>query len=58
MKKLVSLLLALSMALTLAACNGSRGKGAASGSDLTQKQIDRIVEKQLKEEAKAQNNNG
>ncbi len=52
-KRLISLLLALSLALTFAACDGRRGRGAATGSDLTQKQIDRLVEKAEKE-AKAQ----
>ena len=53
MKKPTALLLALLLALTLSACDGGRGKNASTGSDLTQKQIDRLVEQQLKEEAKA-----
>ena len=49
MKKLTVILLAL--ALTLSLCGCTRGRGASTGSDLTQAEIDRIVEEMEQAEA-------
>jgi len=53
MKKLTVILLTLALALSLAAC--TRGKGASTGSDLTQAEIDAIVEQMEREEAAVRN---
>ena len=52
MKKVTAIILALTLALSLCGC--TRGKGASTGSDLTQAEIDRIVEEM--EQAEAANN--
>ena len=49
MKKLTALLLALALALCLCGC--TRGRGASTGSDLTQAEIDHIVEEMERAEA-------
>jgi len=51
MKKLTVILLTIALALSLAGC--TRGKGAATAADLTQADIDRIVEQMENEEAAA-----
>ena len=53
MKKLFVIILTLALALGLAGC--TRGKGASTGSDLTQAEIDAIVEQMEQEQAAAQN---
>ena len=52
MKKLFVIILTLALALGLAGC--TRGKGASTGSDLTQAEIDAIVEQMEQEQAAAQ----
>ena len=51
MKKITVIILSLILALSMTAC--TRGKGASTGSDLTQAEIDAIVEQMEREEAAA-----
>lgn len=50
MKKTIALILMTVMLLGLCACDGGRGKNAATGSDLTWKQIEKQADKLLEAE--------
>ena len=49
MKRIITFLLAALLTLTLCACDA--GKGASTGSDLTQAEIDRILAEEAAETA-------
>ena len=50
MKRIIILLLALLLALSLAACGGEKKTGASTGSDLSWAEIERRAEEELKQE--------
>lgn len=52
MKKLIAVILILLLSLNLCACSGGSGKkNAATGSDLSWEQIEKLAEKELAKEA-------
>ena len=56
MKKLIATILILLLTVGLCGCNGNNGRkngGAATGSDLSWEEIEKIAEKELAEEAAA-----
>ena len=55
MKRLIALLLAAMLALSFCACDSGK-KNAATGSDLSWEQIERLAEKELAKEAAAAEN--
>ena len=55
MKRWIALLLAAMLALSFCACDSGK-KGAATGSDLSWKQIEKLAEEELAREAAAAEN--